>query len=90
MPEARGFRFAYSSDADILEIGLGVDVQTSAVALDDQTCVHVSVETGDVVGFTVMNFVARFQGATHAEELPFSVQFTPNDDVLKDLVLGLA
>lgn len=80
MPMPLGFRVAYCSDADILEIGLGVDIETTAIAVDEETFAHVAVGTGDVVGFTVLNFVERFESTTHAQELPFSVQFTPTAD----------
>jgi len=85
MSQAVPMRYAYCPDADILEIGLGVDAETRAVALDDQTFVHLRLDTGDVVGFTVMNFSHRFTTTAHAEQLPFSMHFTPREEILEIL-----
>lgn len=84
MTQGLPMRHAYCPDADILEIGLGVDAETRAVALDDQTFVHLRLDTGDVVGFTVMNLGHRSLASETVTVMARDHRYTVHFLVAKD------
>lgn len=70
----KALNFYYDKDGDILDIAIGKPQAAISREVGDDIVIRIHPETGKVVGFTVLNFEARFRSSREAYSIPVSVE----------------
>ena len=70
--------FFFDEEGDVLDISIGKPKKAISKELKNDIAIRVDPESGDVVGFTILNFMKRFRLKKKPEkiELPIKVKIT--------------
>ena len=74
MEKAKGIRILYYEPSDELNILLGKPRESVLLEIEDEIYVRLDPQTGEVLGFTILNFEERTRGK--GQVLPLYGHFT--------------
>jgi uncharacterized protein YuzE len=63
----------YDDEGDVLYLSVGDPRPAISEELDDDVLLRHDIETGEVVGLTVLNFSARFSTSKDSQKLPVEI-----------------
>jgi len=66
--------FYFDKEGDILDISMGKPREAISEEIDDDFLVRKDVKTGEVIGFTILNFEKRFE-IKKTEKIPIEGTF---------------
>jgi len=64
----------YDKKGDVLYLSVGDPRPAVSEELEDDVLLRLDLETGDVVGFTVLNFASRFEQGKTSQTLPVGIE----------------
>jgi uncharacterized protein YuzE len=67
-------QMSYNKDMDILYLSVGDPRPAISEELGDDVLLRLDIETGEVVGLTVLNFSSRFDSAGNPPNLPIAIE----------------
>lgn len=67
-------RITYDDEGDILDVSLGEPKDAISKEVEDDFFLRVSPESGEVVGFSILNFRKWFKGAKDTKVLPVKAE----------------
>jgi len=82
---SRELKFLYDEGADVLYVSLGHSEYTDYVEVNDDLILRLDPETKEIVGFTIIDFLAHFSRPGPRLRIPLEASFQPLADV-KELV----
>ena len=68
-------RMTYDEDGDILDISVGDPKEAISREVEDDFFLRVKPDTGEVVGFSILNFRKWFKDAKDIKILPIKAEF---------------
>lgn len=68
-------RMAYDKEGDVLDVSLGDPCQAISEEVEDDFFVRRHPDTGEIVGFSVLNFEKWFRDVREYKTLPLEGQF---------------
>ncbi len=71
----KNLNLLYDKDADVLYVSLGHPEYTDYVELDDNFVLRLDPETKEIVGFTIIDFGARFAQKEPPSSVPLKATF---------------
>jgi uncharacterized protein YuzE len=77
--------FLYDKEADVLYVSLGRPDYTDYIEVNDDLILRLNPETKEVVGFTIIDFVAHFSRLGPRFHIPLEAIFKPSEEI-KELV----
>jgi len=72
---AKEMRMAYDKDGDILDISLGEPQEAISKEIEDDFFLRLDPNTGEVVGFSMLNFAKWFKDLKDVKILPLRGEF---------------
>lgn len=72
---AKKIIFSYDKKGDLLDISLGKARKAISSEVEDDFFVRKDIKSGEVVGFSILNFEKWFQGKNDEREVPLSGSF---------------
>ena len=69
-------KFFFDKQGDSLDIAIGEPEKAISREIGNDIVMRVEPETGEVVGFTILNFEKRFEHLNRSETLPITATFT--------------
>lgn len=72
---AKKLKLSYDRTGDVLDVSLGESVEAISREIADDFFIRVVGETGEVVGFSILNFAKWFKDKTDTKSIPVSAQF---------------
>ena len=69
-------KFFFDKEGDSLDIAIGEPEKAISKEIGNDIVMRVEPETGEVVGFTILNFEKRFEHLNKSETLPITATFT--------------
>lgn len=63
-------RMIYDDEGDILDVSMGSPVEAVSKEVEDDFFVRISPQTGEVVGFSILNFKKWFKDSKDVKVLP--------------------
>ena len=69
-------KFFFDKQGDSLDIAIGEPEKAISKEIGNDIVMRVEPETGEVVGFTILNFEKRFEHLNKSETLPITATFT--------------
>ena len=69
-------KFFFDKQGDSLDIAIGEPEKAISREIGNDIVVRVKPDTGEVVGFTILNFEKRFEHLNSSETLPITATFT--------------
>ena len=69
-------KFFFDKQGDSLDIAIGEPEKAISREIGNDIVMRVEPETGEVVGFTILNFEKRFEHLNKSETLPITATFT--------------
>ena len=69
-------KFFFDKQGDSLDIAIGEPEKAISREIGNDIVMRVEPETGEVVGFTILNFEKRFEHLNSSETLPITATFT--------------
>ena len=69
-------KFFFDKQGDSLDITIGEPEKAISREIGNDIVMRVEPETGEVVGFTILNFEKRFEHLNKSETLPITATFT--------------
>ena len=69
-------KFFFDKQGDSLDIAIGEPEKAISKEIGNDIVMRVEPETGEVVGFTILNFEKRFEHLNSSETLPITATFT--------------
>jgi uncharacterized protein YuzE len=69
-------KFFFDKEGDSLDIAIGEPEKAISREIGNDIVMRVEPETGEVVGFTILNFEKRFEHLNKSETLPITATFT--------------
>ena len=76
-------KFFFDKQGDSLDIAIGEPKKAISREIGNDIVMRVEPETGEVVGFTILNFEKRFEHLNKSETLPITATFTEIGKVLE-------
>lgn len=67
-------RMAYDDEGDVLDISIGVPEQAISKELEDDLFLRVNPASGEVVGFSILNFRKWFKDSKDIKTLPIKAE----------------
>lgn len=67
-------RMVYDEDGDILDVSIGAPEDAISKEVEDDFFLRVKPETGEVVGFSILNFRKWFKDAKDIKILPIKAE----------------
>jgi len=67
-------RMVYDEDGDILDVSIGVPEEAISREVEDDFFLRVKPDTGEVVGFSILNFRKWFKDAKDIKILPIKAE----------------
>ena len=67
--------FLYDHQADVLYVSKGQPVYTDSVALNDQVVLRTNPATGEIVGFSIVDFIHCFANKETPSSVPLTATF---------------
>lgn len=67
-------QMSYNKEMDILYLSVGDPRPAISEELEDDILLRLDIETGEVVGLTVLNFSTRFDSAENLQILPIGIE----------------
>ena len=77
----RELKFLYDQEADVLYVSLGHPEYTDYVEVNDDFILRLDPDTKEVVGFTIIDFVAHFSQSEPGLHIPLEASFQPLVDI---------
>ncbi len=74
-------RFLYDQEADVLYVSQGRPEYTDYVEAGDDLILRLDPQTREVVGFTILDFVAQLSRREAGLRIPLDVVFRPRPEV---------
>jgi uncharacterized protein YuzE len=74
-------KFLYDQEADVLYVSQGRPEYTDYVEAGDDLILRLDPQTREVVGFTILDFVAHFSRREPGLRIPLDVVFRPRAEV---------
>lgn len=68
--------FFFDQEGDVLDISFGKPRKAVSKELKNDIAIRMDPETGEVVGFTILNFMKRFRLKKKTEEIKLPVKLT--------------
>jgi uncharacterized protein YuzE len=68
-------RMVYDEEGDILDVSLGEPERAISKEIEDDFFLRVNPDTGEVVGFSILNFRKWFKDAKDIKILPVKAEF---------------
>lgn len=68
------FQISYDKTGDVLYLSVGDPRAAISEEIGDDVLLRLDLDTGELVGLTVLNFSARFSDAHSAEVLPVGIE----------------
>ncbi|MBC8492987.1 MAG: DUF2283 domain-containing protein [Chloroflexi bacterium] len=81
----RELKFLYDEGADLLYVSLGHPEYTDYTEVNDDLILRLDPETKEIVGFTIIDFLAHFSRPKPRLHIPLAASFQPLMDV-KELI----
>ncbi len=78
---SRELKFLYDEGADVLYVSLGHPEYTDYAEVNDDPILRLDPETKEVVGFTIIDFLAHFSQPKPRLHIPLEASFQPLVDV---------
>ncbi|MDW7728159.1 MAG: DUF2283 domain-containing protein [Candidatus Methanoperedens sp.] len=69
-------KFFFDKQGDSLDIAIGEPEKAISREIGNDIVVRVKPDTGEVIGFTILNFEKRFEHLNSSETLPITATFT--------------
>lgn len=69
-------RFAYDKEGDVLDISIGEPRKAISSEIGDDLFVRKDIKTGEVVGFSILNFSKWFKSINDYRTIPMAAKFT--------------
>lgn len=66
-------QLAYDQEGDVLYLSIGDPRPAISEELGDDVLLRVSIDTGEVVGLTILNFSSRFGSSSEPHSLPVKI-----------------
>lgn len=63
----------YDDEGDVLYLSIGDPRPAISEELDDDVLLRHDIDTGEVVGLTVLNFSARFTASKDSQKMPVEI-----------------
>lgn len=70
-------KFLYDQEADVLYVSLGHPEYTDYIEVNDDFILRLDPDTKEVVGFTIIDFVAHFSQPEPRLHIPLEASFRP-------------
>jgi uncharacterized protein YuzE len=67
--------FLYDHQADVLYVSKGQPVYTDSVALSDQVILRTNPATGEIMGFSIVDFIRCFANKETPSSVPLTATF---------------
>ena len=80
---SRELKFLYDEGADVLYVSLGHPEYTDYAEVNDDLILRFDPETKEIVGFTIIDFLAHFSQPESRLRIPLDAGFQPLVDVKK-------
>jgi len=68
-------RMVYDEEGDILDVSLGAPERAISKEIEDDFFLRINPDTGEVVGFSILNFRKWFKDAKDIKILPVKAEF---------------
>ena len=72
---AKRITFSYDKKGDLLDISLGKAKKAISTEVEDDFFIRKDIKSGEVIGFSILNFEKWFQGEKDVREVPLSGSF---------------
>ena len=69
-------KFFFDKQGDSLDIAIGEPEKAISREIGNDIVMRVEPETGEIVGFTILNFEKRFEHLNRSETLPITATFS--------------
>lgn len=73
--------FFYDRKSDLLYISIGLPQEAISKELGDDILIRVKPDTGEVIGFTILNFAERFSQIAEEHSIPVIAQFELPEEI---------
>ena len=71
----QALNFLYDHKTDVLSISAGHPVNTDSVPLDEKVILHITPQTQEIVGFSIIDFLKRFTNTETPASIPIAATF---------------
>jgi len=69
-------RFAYDKEGDVLDISIGEPRKAISSEIENDFFIRKDLKTGEVTGFSILNFSKWFKSINDYRTIPMSAKFT--------------
>jgi len=70
----KGIRMVYDDEGDVLDVSIGEPAMAISKEVEDDFFLRVRPDSGEVVGFSILNFRSWFKNAKDTKVLPVKAE----------------
>lgn len=72
---AKELKFSYDREGDVLDVSIGEPEEAISREVTDDFFIRISPVSGEVIGFSILNFEKWFKDKTDFKTIPLSAKF---------------